>query len=136
MRGTLTPMPTATLRDARVGDLLPPSVVDRRQTRRIDATAILIPGIGTTDGYRHSLAARAEDFASWDGRLEVAEPDGAADHRLLIVDRYNQVYAVTDAAEAIGLPDADAVEEWFRFLATACPECGVLDDPLTGGPTL
>lgn len=129
-------MPTATLRDARVGDLLPPSIIDRRRSRRLDATAILLPGTGTTDGYRQALAGRADDFASWDGRLEVAEPDGAADHRLLIVDRYNQVYALTDTADPYGLPDADAIEEWFRFLATACPECGVLDDPLVSGPTL
>jgi len=129
-------MPTATLRDARVGDLLPPSVVDRRRSRRLDATAILLPGTGPTAEYLRALDERADDFASWDGRLEVAEPDGAPDHRLLIVDRYNQVYAVTDGAEAARLPDADALEEWFRFLATACPECGVLDDPLTWGPTL
>jgi len=129
-------MPTATLRDARVGDLLPPSVVDRRRTRRIDATAILLPGTGSVDGYRLALGERADDFASWDGRLEVAEPDGTSDHRLLVVDRYNQVYAVTDADEPAGLPDADALQEWFRFLATACPECGVLDDPLLSGPTL
>lgn len=129
-------MPTATLRDARVGDLLPPSVVDRRRTRRIDATAILLPGTGSVDGYRLALEDRADDFAAWDGRLEVAEPDGTSDHRLLVVDRYNQVYAVTDADEPAGLPDADALQEWFRFLATACPECGVLDDPLLSGPTL
>ena len=33
------------------------------------------------------------------------------------------------------LPDAAALEEWFRFLATACPECGVIDDPVWSGPT-
>lgn len=126
---------TATIRDARVGDLLPPSIVDRRRSRRLDATAILLPGTGSTDGYRQALAERADDFTSWDGHFEVAEPDGAPDHRLLIVDRYSQVYAVTDADEPAGLPDADALVEWFRFLATACPECGVLDDPLLAGPT-
>lgn len=129
-------MPTATLRDARVGDLLPASVVDRQRTRRIDATAILLPGTGSVDGYRLALEERADDFESWDGHLEVAEPDGAGGHRLLVVDRYNQVYAVTDADETAGLPDAEVLAEWFRFLATACPECGVLDDPLLSGPTL
>ena len=29
----------------------------------------------------------------------------------------------------------DELSEWFRFLATACPECGVIDDPLLSGPT-
>ena len=65
----------------------------------------------------------------------MADPDGEATHRLLVVDRYGQVYAVHDEANAADLPDADALEEWFRFLATACPECGVLDDPLLAGPT-
>ncbi len=129
-------MPTATLREARVGDQLPSSLIDRRRARRLDATAILLPGAAGTDAYRAAIEARAADFATWDGRFEVADPDGSAVHRLLIVDRYRQVYAVTDSAETADLPDADALEEWFRFLATACPECGVLDDPTLSGPTL
>ncbi|MGH2444467.1 MAG: hypothetical protein ACRDGD_00280 [Candidatus Limnocylindria bacterium] len=129
-------MPTATLRDARVGDELPSSLIDRRRARRLDATAILLPGSGLTDAYLRALESRTDDFAAWDGHIEVAEADGARTHRLLIVDRYGQVYAVTDAADVADLPDADALEEWFRFLATACPECGVIDDPLLGGPTL
>ena len=55
--------------------------------------------------------------------------------RLLVLDRYGQVYAVHDADDAVDLPDADALEEWFRFLATACPECGVIDEPPRYGPT-
>jgi hypothetical protein len=27
------------------------------------------------------------------------------------------------------------LEEWFKFLATMCPECGVLDDPIGRGWT-
>jgi len=122
-------------REARVGDLLPSSVVDRRRPRRIDATALLIPGTQQTDVYVAATAARGDDFRAWDGGVVVAEPDGGADHRLLIVDRYRQVYAVHEAAETVELPDADALEEWFRFLATACPECGVIDDPSRDGPT-
>ncbi len=130
-------MPTTALapRAARVGDLLPHAVVDRRRARRIDATAILVPGAGSAGTYVESLEARAADFAAWDGGVVVAAPDGGAGHRLLIADRYGQVYAVHDAAETDDLPDADALEEWFRFLATACPECGVIDDALASGPT-
>lgn len=124
---------TSVARDARVGDLLPD--LARATVRRIDATALLLPGVGDTDAYRASLQARADDFAAWDGRLVVAPSDGTAAHRLLIVDRYGQVYAIHDAADAAELPDADALEEWFRFLATACPECGVIDDPVRSGPT-
>lgn len=123
-------MPATVLRRARVGDHLPPSVVDRRRARRLEATALLTPGTGSTEAYLAGLAERTDDLAAWDGRVAIVEPDGAAHHRLTIVDRYGQVYAVHDAADTDGLPDADALEEWFRFLATACPECGVIDDPL------
>ena len=123
-------------RQARVGDLLPPTVVDRRRARRVDATALLLPGSNSADAYLGDLSSRTKDFESWDGAIAVLEPDGLPDHRLLIVDRYAQVYAVHQSPDASDLPDADALEEWFRFLATACPECGVIDDPTNGGPTL
>ena len=130
-------MPTAIdARHANVGDLLPPTLVDRRRARRLDATALLLPGHQQTDAYLDSLSLRAKDFEAWDGAIAVLEPDGQSDHRLLIVDRYSQVYAVHESRDASDLPGAHALEEWFRFLATACPECGVLDDALIGGPTL
>jgi hypothetical protein len=130
------PMAPSTLRQARVGDLLPAALVGTAGPRQLDATALLIPGAQETDAYLSRLAAAADEFAAWDGRVRVLDPDGEASHRLAIVDRYGQVYAVHDAEEAESLPDPAALSEWFRFLATACPECGVLDDPLLAGPTL
>lgn len=127
--------PAGVLRTARVGDQLPRSVVDRTRARRLDATTMLVPGQGPLDEYRAALEAAAGEFGLWDGRVLVTEADGEKAHRLLIVDRYGQVYAVHDAADPADLPDADALTEWFRFLATACPECGVLDDPVYSGPT-
>ena len=126
---------TSALRRARVGDLVPRRVLDRQRARRLDATALLVPGADALEAYCAAMQARAADFAGWDGRFVVADPDREPMHRLLIVDRYGQVYAVHDAADAAELPDAGALLEWFRFLATACPECGVLDDPLLAGPT-
>lgn len=123
------------LRHARVGDLVPASVLDRGRARRLDATALLLPGQRRTDEYLSALDAHRDDLAAWDGRVVTLKPDGRATHRLLVVDRYGQVYAIHDAAEAHELPRADALEEWFRFLATACPECGVLDEPLAAAPT-
>jgi len=132
-------MPSATessiARTARVGDILPSRLIDRPHARRLEATAFLIPGTGSLKAYHSMLQAGARDFADWDGRVIVADPDGAPTHRLLVVDRYRQVYAVDDAADAGDLPDAHALSEWFRFLATACPECGVLDEALLTGPT-
>jgi hypothetical protein len=126
---TIAPSPRA----ARVGDLLPR--ISRRRVRRLEATAYLLPGSADAGPYIAALQPHADDFAAWDGELIVADADGERSHRLLILDRYGQVYAIHDADEADELPDANALEEWFRFLATACPECGVIDDPVLSGPT-
>ena len=123
------------IRRAGVGDLLPSSLAGRTRARRLEARAILLPGLGGVGSYSASLEAHRADFGAWDGDVRVLEPDGAADHRLVIVDRYRQVYAIHDAADVADLPAPDVLVEWFRFLATACPECGVLDDPLLTGPT-
>ena len=127
-------MPTTAAgpREARVGDLLP---LARLRARRIDATALLIPGADDTTLYTDALASRADDFSAWDGRVLEGPADGRETHRLLILDRYGQVYATHDSTRTDDLPDADALEEWFRFLATACPECGVIDEPGRYGPT-
>jgi hypothetical protein len=129
------PAESSPIREARVGDHLPRRLVDRTHARRLEATAMLLPGAGRTDAYREQLARHAADFADWDGRVTELAADGAATHRLLVVDRYGQVYAVYDATDARDLPEAAELTEWFRFLATACPECGVLDQPMLAGPT-
>lgn len=117
------------LRAVRVGERIPDGVVGRRRARRLEASAIVIPGRGSLIGYLRTLTARSEDFAAWDGRVVVFEPGGAREHRVVVVDRYGQVYEVVTGDAASDMPSAHALEEWFRFLATACPECGVLDDP-------
>jgi hypothetical protein len=119
----------ALIRHATVGALLPPSVLGGRGSRRLEATAFILPGRGDLAGYLARLAAAREDFAGWDGRVVVLSADGEAAHRAAIVDRYGQVYETTDATDTADLPSTDDLREWFRFLATACPECGVLDDP-------
>ena len=130
-----TAMTVRSPRAARVGDRLPSAVLGPRRARQLDATALLIPCRNQTDAYLEDLRSCAGDFAAWDGAVTTAEPDGEAAHRLLIVDRYRQVYAIHDAARADHLPGAEELVEWFRFLSTACPECGVIDDPTLAGPT-
>lgn len=117
------------LRGARSGDILPPATVDFGRARRLEATAFVLPGTGRIEDYLAALSSAQPDFAAWDGRVAVVESDGAPAHRVVIVDRYGQVYEAVDADDAQTLPRSAALEEWFRFLATACPECGVLDDP-------
>ena len=122
-------------RRAHVGDRLCSADLGPRRARRLDATALLVRGRGDIEAYRAKLASAARDFAAWDGVVVVADPDEEATHRLLVVDRYRQVYAVYDSPDPDGLPATHELEEWFRFLATACPECGVIDDPTRNGPT-
>ncbi len=125
--------PPRILRQLDVGDRVPVEIVDRTTARRIDATALLSPGAGDDlAAYRAALDAAAGEFAAWDGRVVVLPRDGVEEHRLLVVDRYGQIY---DARTASGLPSVGELEEWFKYLATACPECGVVDDPVREGPT-
>ena len=123
------------LRELRVGDRVPAALLGPMPLRRLAATALVIPGRTDIALYLAGVRAADAELTSWDGRVHVAEPDGEANHRLLVVDRYRQVYAIHDAPEADALPDVRELSEWFRFLATACPECGVIDDPLLTGPT-
>jgi hypothetical protein len=123
------------LRALRVGDRVPTSALGPMSVRRLEATALVLPGREGLGRYLAELERSRRAFADWDGRVHVAEPDGEAAHRLLVVDRYRQVYAVHDASTTDALPGPEELSEWFRFLATACPECGVIDDPLLTGPT-
>ena len=123
------------IRSAGVGDLLPRRIIDRAHARRLEATALLQPGNAPIEPYRSRLDGSAAAFAEWDGRVLVRASDGEPTHRLLVIDRYRQVYAVHDVADARDLPDMHELSEWFRFLATACPECGVLDEAILAGPT-
>jgi hypothetical protein len=120
------------LREARVGTLLPDTVLGPRTVRRSEAIVVVVPGAGGLEAYLARLDAAAQDFAAWDGRVSTLPAGEEPTHRALVVDRYGQVYAVFDGPED-ALPDRAALEEWFRFLATACPECGVLDDPIGRG---
>jgi hypothetical protein len=120
------------LRTLRVGDLAR-DLLAGRSVRGNEATAVLVPGADDLEAYVAALDAAGADFAAWDGRLGVLDPDGGQNHRLVILDRYGQVYDAVDARDASALPDASALEDWFRFLTTACPECGVLDDPVGRG---
>jgi hypothetical protein len=122
------------VRQARIADLLPDDALGARPARRLEATAVVVPGVGGLDAYVAKLTDAHARFREWDGRVVVLARDREAVHRVIVVDRYGQVYAVFDGGEE-ALPDVSALEEWFRFLATACPECGVLDDPIGRGWT-
>ena len=54
------------------------------------------------------------------------EPGACA---LIIADRWGMIYLARQARRLADLPDVRATLEWLRFLATQCPECGVIDEP-------
>lgn len=128
-------MERSSLRELRVGERVPSRLLGPQRLRRLDATALLVPGTPEPVAYLASLARAADRFAAWDGRVHVAVADGQPAHRVLVVDRYRQVYALHEESTGEALPDVHALSEWFRFLSTACPECGVLDEALLAGPT-
>lgn len=113
----------------RVGDVLPRRVMRSDRSRRIDSVAFVIPGRDGLTDYFRELDEHAAEFADWDGRVARLDADVGPTHRVVIADRYGQVYDVTVAADPADLPTSPALREWFKFLATACPECGVIDDP-------
>lgn len=59
------------------------------------------------------------------GRIGIA----AGNAGLVIADRYGQVYEVNEVSAEVVLPSPGEIEEWVKFLATQCPECGVIDEP-------
>jgi peroxiredoxin len=55
-----------------------------------------------------------------------------AETAVIIADRWGEIYFVaTDEGES-ALPNAATIEEWLRYLATQCPECGVPDESVGG----
>jgi hypothetical protein len=106
--------------------------------------------------YLQSLEAAVPAFKAWDGRLIVVMPgeekgaeqaadslalvtrtNGEAEHcgvrkgedAVIIADRWGQIYHIARGQGADALPDPSQIEEWFRFIDTQCPECGVPDEP-------
>lgn len=107
--------------------------------------------------YLQALAAAVPDFKAWDGRLIVVMPggeaegarrgadsltlvtetNGEAEHcgvrdgedAVIIADRWGQIYHIARGEGADALPNTSQIEEWFRFIDTQCPECGVPDEP-------
>ena len=110
------------IREARVGDLVKAAGAGR-VARGLEATAIVVPGASGLGPYADGVESRRADFAAWDGRVVILPGDGEPEHLVAIVDRYGQVYEKTSTPNVASLPHSDALEEWFKFLATACPEC-------------
>lgn len=105
--------------------------VPLRGMPRREAVAVLVrhPGCEACDAHLDDLRGSAKDFALWDGAVVTIEGADRAGH--LIADRYGEIYEV-ETADDHRLPTADELIEWFRYLSTQCPECGVLDESGAG----
>ena len=68
-------------------------------------------------------AARAEP-ETW---VALGIREGAS--ALIIADRWGDVYSSQQSRSFDDLPSTAQIEEWIRFLAMQCPECGVIDEP-------
>jgi hypothetical protein len=51
------------------------------------------------------------------------------ENALIIADRWGEVYFARQARSFTDWPPPPRIEEWVRFLAMQCPECGVIDEP-------
>lgn len=105
------------------------------------------------------VAAAANDIEDWYARLVLVLGDGGAadaagdsrrvvidengavraalglergESAVIIADRFRQVYHSARVDSPDALPGPDDIEQWTRFLATQCPECGVIDEPGRG----
>lgn len=91
---------------------------------------IMIPAAAeTAAGLRARIGGRLDLRLDPDGEAARALGFGGERACLLISDRFRQVYMSTLAQRASDLPEPSEIEEWTRYLATQCPECGVIDEP-------
>jgi hypothetical protein len=82
---------------------------------------LLITESATGETRIPSASATADDWL----QLGIAEHAYA----LIIADRWGVVYFAQETTNFGDLPSAAEVEQWLRYLATQCPECGVIDEP-------
>jgi len=89
------------------------------------------------DGDGNGGAGAGESGA--DGLQVAVDPDGELRRRLglddaswgvFVADRWGILYHVARSPETDALLGVGEIEEWLRYLATQCPECGVIDEPI------
>ena len=77
----------------------------------------------TRTAYVERLLARA-DFES-DVQLVITTDHvaGIPSPGVVVADRWGEIYFIQGADHASGLPTADDLVEWVRFVQIQCPEC-------------
>ena len=100
--------------------------VESWERKRADLMFWLGRPILVTDGKppESKLTTAATSSSDWNA-LGIKPEDSA----LIITDRWSVVYVAQCTRTFTDLPSVGEVEEWLRYLATQCPECGVIDEP-------
>lgn len=52
----------------------------------------------------------------------------SGDSAVFIADRYGEIFHAAAVNSAARLPDPDTIQDWVKYLATQCAECGVPDE--------
>ena len=114
------------------GDLVPHFTVIAADGRRIPYADIwqrqplvLLVAPPGDDGVVEQLADRAAALDAVDAAVVVtADPvAGVQPPAVIVADRWGEIAFSAHAPAAAGLPDADEILEWLRFVEMKCPEC-------------
>lgn len=124
--------------------------------RRSLAVLVLPRDPAPFESYRRQFQERLETMREWCGRpvvvraectpainpgqhaAETVDATGELRERLglapteaavVVADRWGEIYSIQSATRADDLPGMEETEEWLKYLATQCPECGVPDAP-------
>ena len=91
------------------------------ELREWNGSALLVTERAVADTALPAARAEPETWVA----LGIREGESA----LIIADRWGDVYSSQQSRSFADLPSTEQIEEWIRFLAMQCPECGVIDEP-------
>jgi hypothetical protein len=93
--------------------------------RRNLLLASVPPADETAATYVSQLLARAGDVSVYETQLVITGDTvaGLPSPGVAVADRWGEIYFVQGAENAAGLPPADELLEWLRFVQVQCPEC-------------
>jgi hypothetical protein len=91
--------------------------------QRRNVLVVRLPDDRGWSSYAERLEARRADLEAQDAALVITGDhiDGLPAPGLAIADRWGEIQHV--AAGDAGLPDADALVDWLRYVQQKCPEC-------------
>jgi hypothetical protein len=76
-------------------------------------------------GYASQLSARIHELSRQHTACVITSDcvSGVPRPGVVIADRWGEIYFVAGSPSVDGLPSADALLEWLRYIQNECPEC-------------